>query len=154
MHSYSNSLSTIATISSLIMSELFPACFSCSNKFNLLHSSSGSDHKNNGFDTPEAELGDLSNFRRVLYRVDFLPEPFTSKCISFAKSYINFLSDNLARSTLYFLLVIISKRSFFNLNSLPVSRNVKILLYRVIGIDLFIFETLNQIELESFTRVN
>ena len=34
-HLYSNNLSTIATISSLIKSELFPACFSCSNKFNL-----------------------------------------------------------------------------------------------------------------------
>ena len=42
---YSNNLSTIATISSLIKSELFPACFSCNINFNLLHSSSGSDGK-------------------------------------------------------------------------------------------------------------
>ena len=39
MHLYSNNLSTIATISSLIKSELFPACFSCNNNFNLLQSS-------------------------------------------------------------------------------------------------------------------
>ena len=45
MHLYSNNLSTIATISSLIMSELFPAFFSCNNNFNLLQSSSGSDVK-------------------------------------------------------------------------------------------------------------
>ena len=54
MHLYSNNLSTIATISSLIMSELFPACFSCNNHFNL-HDSSGSDDKNIVFETPEAE---------------------------------------------------------------------------------------------------
>ena len=71
---YSNNLSFIATISSLIISELFPACFSCSNSFNLLQSSSGSDDKNIVFETPEAEIlkpGDLSNFIRVRSRVDF-----------------------------------------------------------------------------------
>ena len=36
---HSKILSTIATISSLIMSELFPACFSCGNNFNVLQSS-------------------------------------------------------------------------------------------------------------------
>ena len=45
VHLYSNSLSTITLISSLIISELFPACFSCSNNFNLSQSSSGSDGK-------------------------------------------------------------------------------------------------------------
>ena len=49
MHLYSNNLSTIAMISSLIMSELFPACFSCSNNFNLSQSSSGLDDKKNCF---------------------------------------------------------------------------------------------------------
>ena len=61
MHLYSNNLSTIATISSLIMSELFPACFFCKNNFNLSQSSSGSDDKNIVFETPQAEtisLGD------------------------------------------------------------------------------------------------
>ena len=38
---YSNNLSTKATISSLIMLEFFPACFSCSINFNLSHSSLG-----------------------------------------------------------------------------------------------------------------
>ena len=78
-HLYSNNLSTIATISSLIISELFPACFSCNNNFNQSQSLSGSDDKNIVFETPEAETikpGDLSNFIRVLSRVDFLPIAF------------------------------------------------------------------------------
>ena len=102
-HLYSNNLSIIATILSLIMSKLFPACFSCSNSFNLLQSSSRSDDKNIVFQTPEAENikpGDLSNSIRLLSRVDLLPIFFTSKCISFAELYISFLSDKLARSTL------------------------------------------------------
>ena len=36
-----------------ILSELFPACFSCSNNNNLLQSSSGSDGKNTVFEIPE-----------------------------------------------------------------------------------------------------
>ena len=55
MHLYSNSLSTIAMIFSLIMSELFAACFSCSNSFNLIQNSLGSDDKTIVFETPEAE---------------------------------------------------------------------------------------------------
>ena len=39
-HLYSNNLSTIATISRLIIPELFPACFCCSNNFNQSHTSS------------------------------------------------------------------------------------------------------------------
>ena len=69
MHLCSNSLSTIATISSLIISELFPAYSSCNNNFNLLQSSSGSDGKSIVCEVPEAEtnqLGDLSNFIRLL----------------------------------------------------------------------------------------
>ena len=76
MHLYSNHLSTIAMISSLIMSELFPACFSCNNNFNLSQRSLGSDDRNIVFETHKAETnkpGDLSNFIRVLSRVDFLP---------------------------------------------------------------------------------
>ena len=74
MHLYSNNLSTIATTSLLIISELLPACFSCNNNFNLLQSSSGSDDKNIVFETPEAMIaGDYSNFIRVLSRVDLLP---------------------------------------------------------------------------------
>ena len=46
MHLYSNNLSTTATISSLNISELLPACFSCNNNLNISHSSLGSDDKN------------------------------------------------------------------------------------------------------------
>ena len=114
-----NNTSIIATTSLLIMSELFPACFSCNNIFNLSQSSSASDDKKTVFETLEAgtiKPGDPSNFIRVLSQVDFLPTAFRSKFISFAKSYNNFLSAKLARLTLYLLLVIISKRS-------PVSPN-------------------------------
>ena len=103
MHLYSNNLSTIAIIFSLIKLEFFPACFSCSNNVILLHISSGSDDKNVVFETPEAETiepGDLSNFIRVLSLLLGQPVAFISKCISFAKSYIIFLSFKLARSTL------------------------------------------------------
>ena len=55
MHLYSNNLSTIAMISSLILPKLFPACFSCKDNFNLSQSSIGSDDKNIVFETPEAE---------------------------------------------------------------------------------------------------
>ena len=59
------------------MSELFPACFSCNNNYSLLHNSSGSDDKNIVFETPEAMIaGDLSNFIRLLSRVDLLPNFF------------------------------------------------------------------------------
>ena len=138
---YSNNLSTIATISLLIMSELFPACFSCSGNFNLSQSSLESENKNNVFETPQAEttkLGDSSNFIRVLSLVDFLPAGFRSKFFSSAKSYINFLSAKQARLTLYLLLVIISKRSPVSSNFFPVSRKVNILPYKVIGIVFFI----------------
>ena len=37
MHLYSKYLRTIAIISSLTMSGLFPACFFCRNKFSLSH---------------------------------------------------------------------------------------------------------------------
>ena len=39
IHLYSNRLSIIPTISMFILSELFPAFFSCSNNFNLWQSS-------------------------------------------------------------------------------------------------------------------
>ena len=47
MHLYSNNISILAMISLLIMSELFPTCFSCSINFNLLQSSLGFSGKNN-----------------------------------------------------------------------------------------------------------
>ena len=154
---YSNNLSNITTISSLIISELFPACFSCNNNFHIPHNSLGSDDRNIVFEIPEAETikpGALSNFTSFLSRIDLLPGAFASKCISFAKSYYNFLSYKLARSTLNLLLVIIFKRSPVISNSLPVSRNVNILPYEVIGIELCIFKSLTLFELESLTNLN
>ena len=56
MHLYSNNLSTISTISSLIISELFPACFSCNNNFNLSQSSLGSKDRVIDFENPEAMI--------------------------------------------------------------------------------------------------
>ena len=63
IHLYSNNLSTIAIFSSLIKSELFPACFSCNNNLNLSHNSLGSDDRIIIFETPEAIIaGELSIF--------------------------------------------------------------------------------------------
>ena len=152
MHLYSNSLSIVATISSLVMSELFCACFSCSNNYNLSHNSLGSDDKNIVFEIPEAEIikpGDSTNFIGVLSLLLFLPSSFTSKFISFAKLYISCLSDKLARSTLLFLLGIFFKRPFSS-NSLPVSPNVNKLLHKVTGIVMCINKSLTLIELQCF----
>ena len=46
MHLCSINFAAIAMISSSIIFELLPACFSCSNIFDLLQSSLGSDDKN------------------------------------------------------------------------------------------------------------
>ena len=81
MHLYSTNLSTIATIGSIILSELFPACFSCNNYFTLsLNSSACSERndfsENDFFETPEAEtikLGDSNTFIGVLSRVYLIP---------------------------------------------------------------------------------
>ena len=63
MHLYSNNLSTIATISSLIISELLPAYFSCNNIFNLSQSSLGLEYRIIVLDIPEAIIaGDSSIF--------------------------------------------------------------------------------------------
>ena len=75
----------------------------CSNNFNLSHISLGSDGKKIVFEIPEAgtvKPGDLSNFICVPSQVDFLPRALTSKYISFANSYFNFLLDKLGRLTL------------------------------------------------------
>ena len=76
MRLYSNNLSIIAIISSLITLEFFPACFSCSNNANLSPNSSGSDGKIIVLGIPEAEIiepGDLSNSISVLSQVDLFP---------------------------------------------------------------------------------
>ena len=56
IHLYSNNLSTIAMTSSLLMSEIFPAFFCCSNNVNLSFNSSGSVGKNIAFEIPEAMI--------------------------------------------------------------------------------------------------
>ena len=77
MHLYSNNLSTIGPISSLIILEIFPACFSCSNNFNLSQSSLGS-HDKNFVEIPEAMIaGQLSSFVGGLSLI--LGRPFCSK---------------------------------------------------------------------------
>ena len=61
---YSNSLSTVATISSLIISKIIPACFRCSNNFNLSQGSLGFYDKNIVEVSEGLTSGDLSNFLR------------------------------------------------------------------------------------------
>ena len=105
MQLYSNILSTMAAISLPIILEILPAFSSCSNTFHLSQSPSGLDGKTI-VQIPGAEIvkpGYSSNFKSVLSRVDLLPLVFTSKFISFANSYNNFFSDNLARYRLLFL---------------------------------------------------
>ena len=87
MHLYSSYLSTRATISSIIISKLFPACFSCNNNFNLLKCSSGSVGKNNVSEKPEAKTaGDLSNLITNLSHSLFHSFCLMSKFISFPNS--------------------------------------------------------------------
>ena len=84
MHLYCNNLSSMAIISSLIKSKLFPACFFCSNNFNISQSSSGSDGKN-VYEIPQTMIaGQLSNFKRDLPLVLGRPLIFLSKFISSA----------------------------------------------------------------------
>ena len=62
-------------MSSLVMSDMFPAFFSCTMNFNLSHNSFGSDDKNIVFQKTEAEIkkpGELSNFIGVLSQLNFL----------------------------------------------------------------------------------
>ena len=54
MHLYSNNISTIATISSFIRSELFPTRSSCSNNFNQSQSALGFCEKN--VEIPEPKM--------------------------------------------------------------------------------------------------
>ena len=84
---YSNNLSTIAIISSSIILELFPPCFSCNNNFNLSQSSLGPDDKNIVYETPEAMIAsDLSNLITDLSLELFRPFCLISNFISFPNS--------------------------------------------------------------------
>ena len=91
MHLYSDSLSTIATIFSLVKSELLPAFFSCSNKFYLSQCSLGFSGR---FivENPETMIaGDLSNLTRDLSLGLLLSGAISLKYFSFAKSYYTFI---------------------------------------------------------------
>ena len=86
------------------MSDFLPACSSCNIDFN--HSNFHQDFligiffsENDFAETPEAETittGDVGSFISVRSGIDFLPGAFESNYISFAKSYLNFLSSKLA----------------------------------------------------------
>ena len=70
---YSNNLSAVATISSLIMLEILPICFSCTNNYNLSQSSLGFSSKI-VVEVPEAMIAViLSNLVRDMSLVLFLP---------------------------------------------------------------------------------
>ena len=95
-----NNFSAIATISSLLKSEKLSPYFSCSSNSNLPQNSLGSDDENI-VEIPEAmKAGEIGIFLGGRCRVDLLFIRFTSKFISFGKSYPNCLSDRLAKSTL------------------------------------------------------
>ena len=95
MHLYSNNLSTIATISSSLETELFPPCFSCNSNFKLSQSSTGSDDKNL-VEIPEDMIArDSSIFIIELCLILGRPVLLVSYFISFANSRNNFLSCGL-----------------------------------------------------------
>ena len=74
MRLYSKSLSAIATISSLILSKIIPALFSCRNNFNLSQISLGFSGKNIA-ELPEAMIaGDLRIPIRDLFLLFFYPK--------------------------------------------------------------------------------
>ena len=83
---YSRNLSTIATISSLIMLEVFAVCISHSSNFNLSQSSSRSDGKKI-VESPEAMIaGDSSNLIKDLSGSLLRPFCLLIKFISFQNS--------------------------------------------------------------------
>ena len=95
MHLYSNDSSTMATIFSLNLSELFPAFLSCSNNFYPSHNLSGSVGEI-FFQNPEAKIaGELTNFIRDLSVVLGRPIFLISKIISSVNSRNMFRSCGL-----------------------------------------------------------
>ena len=90
----------MATISSLIIMEVFPACSSYCNNFIESKSSLGFSGKN-FVKIPEAMIaGDLGNFISDLSLALLLPKAVSSNYISFANLYVIFLSRKLAKATL------------------------------------------------------
>ena len=92
IHLYFNSLSAIATDSSLIIFELFPACSFCGIIFILSQCSIVSSGFGKDFSSkhPAMMAGDLNNLLRVFSLVLLLPQAVSSKYISFPKSIIFF----------------------------------------------------------------
>ena len=79
---YSESLSTIATVSSVMLSQTFPASFYFSNIFNPLQNSLGLEDKNFVFHSlrdPAMIAGDLSNLKRDLSLVFSMLQAFASE---------------------------------------------------------------------------
>ena len=94
VHLYSNSLSTIATISSKIMLELFPACHSCSKHFTLSRISLGVFGKK-VVEIPETMLaGDLIKLLSDLSQVFYYLELFHRNTFPWRIQTINFYSIN------------------------------------------------------------
>ena len=166
MHLYSKNLTTIAMISSLIVLELTPVCFSCNVNFNLSPILLGSDDRNKVFDSfgfwffgfeenffqiePAMIAGDLSN--HIIDSSQGLLRPFRLKLNFnyFLCSYIIFRSCRLEWSTLKLYFLLVSNRFPSNLKDLLVSLKVNILLYEVIGILVFMKTTFILIELWTF----
>ena len=90
MHLYSCRLTAMTTFSSVLMLELFPACISPSNCFNLSQNSLGLEDENRVFLSigfyendffwrdPAMKTGDLSNLKRDLFPELLLPNALSS----------------------------------------------------------------------------
>ena len=150
MHLYCNNLSTIATISWLLISEVFLACFSCSNNFRLSHKSLGSDGQDI-VEIPEAmTAGELSILLTDPSLVFGRPIFYVSKFISFANSPFIFQPCGLEVSAWKLKLVISFKRSPSSLKDLLLSLKFNILLYRVTVLPPFVKKMFLLVELRSF----
>ena len=138
IHLYSNNLSSLTTFSSLIMSEFLPSCFSCSNKFNLLHNSSELDGENI-VEIPDAmKAGGFNNFIIDLSLSLFCPCCLILKFISFPNSCISFRSCGLEFLAMKSQIVIVSKRSPSNLKDLLLSLKVNMFSSKLTDIPPFI----------------
>ena len=154
MHLYFITLSTIATISSLRTSELFPACFSFSNNYNLLHILLESDDKKIFLDSfsfwifgfgeffylrePAMIAGGLSKLNSVLSLVIFRSFCLLLNFISFPNSKTVFRSCGLEGSTMKSKIANVSKRPPSKFKEIILSLKVTIMQFRVTGILVFI----------------
>ena len=118
MHLCSESFSANVKFSSLKMLQMFPVCFYCSDNFMLPQIPLGSDDNHLVFDSfwfsafgfqQQFSLRDPAMLAVVSSKrigekslVLLFPRAFSLNYISFANSYNNFLSINLAGSILFF----------------------------------------------------